>query len=86
MNDYMKTHYIHNAEAKLKSALEDLKRAGCPKSADKVRSAIKSVGGAYRNAQNQEARRMIGVFAATATMTKLPADLSRDRLALKETP
>lgn len=45
---------IEIAEAKLRSALQMLKRAGCPKSADKVRSAIKSVDGALRHAKRME--------------------------------
>lgn len=42
---------IEIAEHWLRMALQQLKEAGCPRSADKVRSAIKSVGGAYRHAQ-----------------------------------
>lgn len=42
-------HDLGIAIENLKTALHFAKRADCPKLADKIRSAIKSAGGAERN-------------------------------------
>ena len=44
---------IRVAYGHLRSALDYLRRAGCPASAKKVRSALKSTEGAHRHAQRR---------------------------------
>lgn len=47
---------IKNAEQLLRQARDLLVLASAPRAAEKVRRAIKSVGGAIRNAQVRDAR------------------------------
>lgn len=48
---------IYRVESELRAALDLSRWAGCPRLSAKIRSALKSAGGAIRHAEHMEDRR-----------------------------